>query len=604
MTTSVDTARTESESTKGPADKDSSLSVSRELFRGRAGTAIGISILTLLSVGSTLALPLVVARMIDAVTRGEPLLGIALTTVTLGLGAAVCGAIATNLLSRLGEQLIYSLRVRVIERSLRMRIADLERIGSGDIATRLTADALQLKAAIDIVPVQMPIAGITLVGTLVIMGIMDWVLLLITMAGFVLALAIVAVVIMALKSKYLALQRDLGAMTQKFMLALEAVTVIKSTRSESSQTAQLAADARKLRTTGVETARLEALMVPAINLGQQIALLTVLIGGGARLVNGDISLATFVGFLLYLLQLTAPLILASTGISTVQAGLVAKSRFTEIFALPVESEFVTDKAAVRPVTSETVTPAVEFDSVSATYGTGSALRDVSFTVPPRGLTSVVGPSGAGKSTILKVIEQFVQSESGTVRVFGDAVDTLDLEDLRTAVGYVDQEFTLVADSVRTNLELGLDRRLTDDQLYDALAAVGMDLDVRAMPDGLDTVLTAGRSLSGGQCQRLALARAIVSDARLILLDEPTSALDAANENKLRDVIASIAQTRAVLVVAHRISTVRDARHVIVMDQGTVRASGTHVDLLDRCDLYAELVEFQLVKPTSSTFVGA
>lgn len=594
MTTAAETVHTPL------AETGNSLSVHRELFRGRAGTAVGISILTLLSVGSTLALPLVVARMIDAVTRGEPLLGIALTTVALGLGAAVCGAIATNLLSRLGERLIYSLRVRVIERSLRMKVADLNRIGTGDIATRLTADALQLKAAIDIVPVQMPIAGITLVGTLVIMGIMDWVLLLITMAGFVLALAIVAVVIVALKSKYLSLQRDLGAMTQKFMLALEAVTVIKSTRSESSQTAQLAADASKLRTTGVETARLEALMVPAINLGQQIALLTVLIGGGARLVNGDITLATFVGFLLYLLQLTAPLILAASGISTVQAGLVAKRRFAEIFALPVEYDVEVRASSVQPVTSEMVAPAVEFDSVSVTYGAGSVLRNVSFTVPSSGLTSVVGPSGAGKSTILKVIEQFIQSESGTVRVFGDDVDTLNLDELRAAVGYVDQQFTLVADSVRNNLELGLDRTLSDDELYAALARVGMDLDVRAMPDGLDTKLTAGRSLSGGQCQRLALARVIVSDARLILLDEPTSALDAGNENKLRDVIAEIAQTRAVLVVAHRISTVRDARHVIVMDQGTVRASGTHVDLLDRCDLYAELVQFQLVAPSSSS----
>lgn len=545
--------------------------------------------------------------MIDAVTRGEPLLGIALTTVALGLGAAVCGALATHLLSRLGERLVYELRVRIIDRALRMRIADLERIGSGDIATRLTADALQLKAAIDIVPVQMPIAGITLIGTLVIMGIMDWVLLLITMAGFVLALVIVAAVIVALKSKYLSLQRDLGSMVQKFVLALEAVTVIKSTRSEAAQADLLAADARKLRTTGVETARLEALMVPAINLGQQVALLTVLIGGGARLVNGDISLATFVGFLLYLLQLTAPLILAASGISTVQAGLVAKRRFIEILSLPTESELAGPpalKSNPGTASADNRTPAVQFEGVSASYGTGVALDDVSFVVPSRGLTSVVGPSGAGKSTILKVIERFVQSESGTVRIFGETIDSFDLNELRQRVGYVDQEFTLVADSVRRNLELGLNRHLTDDELYDALATVGMDGDVRAMPEGLDTELTAGRSLSGGQCQRLALARAIVSDADLILLDEPTSALDAGNENKLRDVIAEIARTRAVLVVAHRISTVRDARHVIVMEHGTVRASGTHDDLVGHCELYADLVAFQLVEPSTPTLIDA
>lgn len=579
------------------------LNLVRELFGGRAGTTVLIGLLMLGSVGATLALPLVVAAMIDAVQRGEPLHGIATLMVTAGLGAAVAGALSAHLLSRLGEQLVYRLRVRIIDHALRMRLPDVEAQGSGNIAARITADAMQLKAAVDIVPVQLPTALITLVGTLVIMGLIDWVLLLITMAGFSAAVVMVIAVVIALRARYRALQEDLGALTHRFISALEALTVIKSTRSEARQAAQLAEGAETLRRTGVNAAKLESLVVPAINLGQQIALLTVLVGGGARLVSGSLSLAELVGFLLYLLQLTAPLVLAASGLSTVQAGITAKSRFDAVLMTPLESA---DTTAPGSTAAAVDAPryAVELSAVRAGYGHTVALREVSLAVPATGLTSLVGPSGSGKTTVLRLVERLMTAESGVVRVFGEDVRAVDLDRLRSRIAYVDQANTLVPDTVRHNLELGLPAPKTGAELYAALEKVGMAADVRAMADGLDTVLATGRGLSGGQCQRLALARAVLSDAPLILLDEPTSALDAGNENRLRAVVDEIAHERAVLVVAHRISTVREARHVIVLDGGRVRDQGTHADLLARCDLYAELVSFQLIEPTERSLAAA
>lgn len=586
-------ARTRGAGRQPPGDA-ASLNLVRELFGGRAGTTMMIGLLMLVSLAATLALPLVVGAMIESVQRGEAPLRVATLMVTASLGAAFTGAGSAYLLSRLGAQMVHGLRVRIIDHALRMHLTDVQAQGSGNIVGRIAADAMQLKAAVELLPIQLPTALITLAGTLVIMSLIDWVLLLITLAGFSVAMVVVGAVVVGLRAKYQVLQEELGALTHKFICALEALVVIKSTRSEARQSAQLAAGAETLRDTSVSAAKFESLMVPAINFGQQVALLSVLIGGGTRLVSGGLGLAGFVSFLLYLLQLSAPLMLAASGLSTLQAGITAKSRFESILGMPLESA---DTLAPADTASGTAATAVELSAVSAGYGPTVVLQDVSLTVPATGLTSLVGPSGSGKTTVLRLIERLITAESGVVRVFGEDVRTVDLQRLRGRVAYVDQASTLVPDTVRHNLELGLPAPRTDAELYAALEKVGMAAEVRAMDDGLDTMLATGRDLSGGQCQRLALARAVMSDAPLILLDEPTSALDAGNESRLRDVVDEIARERAVLVVAHRISTVREARHVIVLEAGRVCDQGTHPELLARCDLYAELVNLQLIEPT-------
>lgn len=580
---------------EGARGESAELRILHELTAGNGLKVAAIAVLSLLSAAATLALPMVVGTLVREVQEGKGLTWTTAAMAGVGVGAAAAGALAAYLLSQLGESLICQLRIRTMRHGLGLRMADARREGSGNLASRLTADAMQLKGALDIGPIQLPMACITLVGTLVIMGILDWMLLLITMAGFVAAVAIVAVVVVGLRRKYGAVQEELGSLTQQFVTALDALTVIKAYRAERQVARVLADRAENLSRLGTEVARLESLVVPVINLGQQIALLTVLIGGGARLVSGDLALADFVAFLLYLLQLTAPLIMAASGASTIQAGMVAKERFKSVFALPVETVEPARAgrgAALAPARHGA--PAVRFDRVSFGYGDQPVLHEVDLTVPAAGLTAVVGLSGAGKSTVLGLIEHFMTPHSGRVEVFGHDLRHLPLGELRGQLAYVDQGFTLVRDSIRMNLNLGREDALPDRALMEALARVGLEEEVRRLPAGLDTVLGGGEDLSGGQRQRLALARVALTDARLVLLDEPSSQLDSVNEQKLRRVVDDLAGDRAVLVVAHRISTVQHADQVIVMDQGQVIAQGTHTGLLGSCPAYTELVAGQLL----------
>ncbi|MBT2379170.1 ABC transporter ATP-binding protein [Streptomyces sp. ISL-111] len=579
--------------TTPPSEPPERLLILREVFEGRRLLLTCVLGLALLATSATLVLPWTVGELLGAIQEGRGYARWIWLMAGVGLGAAAANAYATYLLSRTGHDLIARLRVRSMRHSLGLTLHTARAEGTGNLATRLTADAAAVKSVVDIGPIQLPMALATLAGTLVIMGILDWVLLLFTLGAFLCALVGIGVVMVALRRKYLAIQEEVGELAGHFVAMMESLTIIKAYRAERSASEELADRARSVARIETGASALEALMVPVVNLGQQIALVAVVLGGGARLVGGDLELGAFISFLLYLFQLAAPMIMALSGITTIQAGLASRKRFDDLFALPSEPQCTGEPVPVphsRATTDEA--SAVRFSGVSFGYGTEPVLQEVDLTVPARGLTAVVGPSGAGKSTVLGLVERFMDPDAGSVEVFGRDAGHWDLSELRGRIAYVDQSATLLRDTVRRNLTLGRKGPVDDAELWRALRDVGLEDEVSRLSDGLDTVLGGAHDLSGGQRQRLALARAGLSDASLILLDEPSSQLDSVNELRLRSLFDRMGRDRAVLVVAHRISTVQHARHVVVMADGRVTAQGRHEELMRSSALYAELVRGQ------------
>ncbi|WP_432536642.1 ABC transporter ATP-binding protein [Kineococcus arenarius] len=543
-----------------------------ELFRGHPGHAVAVYACAALSTLGTLAMPLVVGRLIAAVEAGGASVGWIITIAAAGLAAALASTAATFLLSRSGLRLIQRLRTQTMTHALQLPPDRVRAEGPGGLLTRVTMDAARIKAFVDIAPVQLPAAAATVLGTLVVMALIDWVLLLVTVGAFSLAAGVVLLVVRALRRRYVAVQERLSTLAQRFAAAVDSLVVIKSARAERRAAQELAEHADALRTQELGAARLEALMVPVVTLGQQIALVAVISGGGARLLSGALDLGDLVAFLLYLFQLAAPLLLTASGIGGLQAGAAARRRFDEFAAEPTEE--AAGGSAGAPVPTGTRPPAVAFRDVTFGYSGNRVLTAADFEVPATGLTAVVGPSGAGKSTVLALVERFVHADAGRVEVAGQDVRDWSVDALRARTVFVDQAATLLHDTVRANLVVGCEGRTLDDtDLEDALRRVGLLADVHRLPEGLDTALVGAVQLSGGQRQRLALARALLSEADLVLLDEPSSQLDHHNEDLLRQAIAELGRTRAVVVVAHRSSTVQDARHVVVVSDGTARNGG-------------------------------
>ncbi|MFH9967617.1 ABC transporter ATP-binding protein [Streptomyces mirabilis] len=554
-------------------------------------------LLAVVSAAGTLAVPLIVKDVIDAFARDASITWPVTLMAGAAFGAALASAGSGYLLARLGEFMILRLRGRIMDHTLRLPVNTVRAQGAGNLVARITSDAMLLRAVIDVGVVQLPLATLTVVSTLVIMAVLDWLLVLITIASFAVAGVAIGVVLIRVKRNVIDQQAAIGGLAQRFTAHLAALATIKAYRSEGRSAAQLGEDAQELTGTSLTGARLQSLISPVMGLGQQIALVSVIIGGGVRIAHGELSTPDFAAFLLYLLQLVSPVTMVATGVGRLQAGLAAKARFNELLALPQE----TDDAALG-VTAPEPQPgeaAVSFDDVAYSYagpGGPPTLDRLSFTAPRTGLTALVGPSGAGKSTALALIDRFMHADAGRIRLLGHDVRAWPLPELRRRITYVDQQFTLLEGSVRENLQLGRGRPAADHDLAEALDAVGLREDVDALPDGLDTVLGRENDLSGGQRQRLALARALLTDADVVLLDEPTSQLDSINEKRFRHVVDDLAATRAVLVVAHRLSTVRHADHVVMVTAGALTDSGTHDDLMERCEPYRELV-------TSQTVVG-
>ncbi|MCL7490013.1 ABC transporter ATP-binding protein/permease [Streptomyces sp. MCA2] len=548
---------------------------------------------------ATLAVPLAVKDIIVAfgqeksVTRPAVLMGVAV------LGGAAASAVSGYLLARIGEHMILRVRRRIMDHTLQLPLSTVRSHGTGNLVSRITSDALLLRAVVDVGVVQLPIAALTVVFTLVIMAILDWVLVLITVVSFALAGAAIALVLIKVRRNAIEQQEAIGDLAQRFTAHLAALSTIKAYRAEGRAGKHLGDTARQLTGTSLIGARLQSLITPTMSLGQQIALVAVIIGGGVRISNGSLDTPDFAAFLLYLLQLVAPVTLVATGVGRLQAGLAARGRFNELLALAPESDADTPSTTAPQPTAAAA--AVEFIQVSYAYAGTPVLHQLSFSAPRSGITAIVGPSGAGKSTALALIDRLMHADAGHVRVLGHDVQDWPLAELRGRVAYVDQQFTLLEGTVRENLQLGRTEEASEPDLQAALSAVGLREDIAALPEGLDTELGRENDLSGGQRQRLALARALLTDSDIVLLDEPTSQLDSINEKRFRHAVDQLAATRAVLVVAHRLSTVQHADHVVMLIKGTVADAGTHHQLMDRCTPYRELVTSQSLEaaPTAA-----
>jgi ATP-binding cassette subfamily B protein len=325
----------------------------------------------------------------------------------------------------------------------------------------------------------------------------------------------------------------------------------------------------------------------------QGAFLAVLGVGGYRVASGSITVAALVAFILYLFLLVMPLGRMIGAWTQLQTGLGALARIQEILALAPEDDERPERAGGIP--AAVGAPVLELEDVSFAYADGRPVLDrVSLRVPAGSRVALVGPSGAGKSTLLALVEGFYPLDGGVVRWAGTDVREIPRAALRARLGYVEQEAPVLAGTVRDNLLLTRPDA-SDPKLWAVLADVGLTDVVRRSPRGLDVLVgDEGVLLSGGERQRLAIARSLLARPDLLLLDEPTASLDARNEGLLRDTLAAASAHRALLVVAHRLSTVLDSDQIVVLDAGRVVASGTHAELLDSSPLYRELATAQLL----------
>ncbi|OUC96639.1 ABC transporter ATP-binding protein [Streptosporangium minutum] len=550
-------------------------------------------VLSLVGSLAGLAMPLLAKVVIDAFGEQRSLVGpvLGLTAAVL-LGAAV-GALGRYVLERMGEGVVFSARRSLVDRLLRLRVSEVDRLKPGDLLSRVTSDTTLLRAVFTDGVVETVSAVFMLVGAVVMMAIMDGPLLLITLAVLILVGSLVSLVMPRIRRASTQAQVAVGEMGAVLDRVLQAFRTVKASGAEDREIATVGAAAREARDRGVAVAWWTSIAGISAWVSAQLAFVAVLGVGGARVASGALEVSSLIAFLLYLFYLVAPIGQMVQGVTQMQNGLAAVKRIREIEELPAE------EAAGAVGAVGTAPAGVSFEGVAFRYGDDRPVvhHDVSFTVPAGGMTALVGPSGAGKSTVFALLERFYEQQSGTISVDGRDIGQWPLGELRASLGYVEQDAPVLDGSLRENLVFAAPG-VGEADIRRVLALTRLEDLVARLPEGLETkVGHRGIMLSGGERQRVAIARALLRRPRLLLLDEATSQLDAVNELRLREVIAEVARETTVLVIAHRLSTVTTADRIVVMEAGRVRAVGTHRELLDDDDLYRELAATQFLLPT-------
>lgn len=566
-------------------------------FRPHRGAVALGALFTLIGAATGVAQPLAAMTLVDRLGNDESVAGILLLLTALVVLGTAIESVGAYILERTAESVVLAARRTLIGRLLRLRLTEVERTQPGDLMSRVTSDTTLLRVVTTQSVVSAVSGALTFAATIVLMGLMDPVLLGVTVGVIVLIGGAVSLVMPKIAQATRHSQEAVGLISTALERALGAFRTLKASGAEGREAAAVQEAAQEAWRHGVRSAKWQSVAWSSVGLAVQVSFLAVLGIGGARVASGAISVSTLVGFLLFLFYLIDPVSRMVEAASQYQVGSAAVARIVQAERLETEptAEPMTD--AARESARGTAGPAsVVFDEVTFRYRDDLPYvhHGVSFEVPGPGMTAFVGPSGAGKTTVFGLVERFYEATGGRILVDGEDVREWPLAELRAAIGYVEQDAPVLAGTLRENL-LFAAPDATEAEVRDVLVRARLDGLVERLPEGLETVVGhRGSKLSGGERQRVAIARALLRKPRLLLLDEATSQLDAVNELALRDVVAEVSREVTVLVVAHRLSTVTTADRIVVMDAGKVRAVGTHAELVASDPLYGELAATQFL----------
>lgn len=603
------------------------------------GMFVFIAVLSVFGALVSLAQPLLIGGIIERVQVSKPLGVLLWALIAFVIISAAVNSYQHYLLQRLGESVVLGSRKRLIAKILHLPIPEFDRRRTGDLVSRVGSDTTLLRAVLTQGLVE-AIGGVFMfVGALIAMLIIDPLLFLVTFGVIAVALILVVSLAAKIRPAVARAQEKVGDLAAAVDRAIGSMRTIRAAGAADREQVSIEREAVDAYDLGVKVAKISALIVPVSFIALQVSLLSVLGIGGYRVATGAISVAQLVTFIIFLFLLIMPLGQAFGAISAVNQALGALGRIQEISSLETETSrdaelspagsLVALEAAKLPGA-----PAIHFENVSFTYrsaapdrvdarelvrGSGRrgrrdaeaapltivetpVLHGVTFSVPRGSRVALVGPSGAGKSTTLGLIERFYDPDSGEVFIHGADVRSLHRTELRAQLGYVEQDAPVLAGSLRENLLIGAPEA-SDAACERVLRTVNLGalLDRSAEQGGLSSGLDAqvgenGIMLSGGEKQRLAIARALLSAPPILLLDESTASLDGVNERLMREALDSVATGRTLVVIAHRLSTVIDSDLIVVLDDGRVVGQGTHAELVASVPLYRELAKHQLLVP--------
>ncbi|HEY2281455.1 MAG TPA: ABC transporter ATP-binding protein [Streptosporangiaceae bacterium] len=584
------------------------------------GALTAFMVTTALDALITVVNPLLLREVIDKgiLTRNQGLvIGIAAAVAGVALFDAFLGVINRWFSARIGESLIYDLRTQVFRHVQQQPVAFFTRAQTGSLVSRLNSDVIGAQQAITSTMSSVLSSVLSLVAILITMFYLSWLVSVITLALiplFILPARRVGRRMQRLTRESMQLDAEMGStMTERFNVA--GAMLVKLFGRPQEEEEVFAGRAARVRDIGISTAMYGQVFFIALTLLAALSTAVVYGLGGSLIIRGVFQLGTLVALTTLLGRVYAPITSLSNVQVTVMTALVSFDRVFEVLDLKPLIEDKPDATQLPRTGPDGRAPDIEFDDVTFRYPSASevslaslesialpvperpeanrdVLREISFTAPSGQLTALVGPSGGGKTTITNLAARLYDPDAGAIRIGGQDLRDVTQDSLHQAVGVVTQDAHLFHDTLRANLLYARPDASEAEVIEACRAAQIWDL-IETLPDGLNTVVgDRGYRLSGGEKQRVALARLLLKAPTMVILDEATAHLDSESEAAVQRALQTALAGRTSLVIAHRLSTIRDADQILVIDSGRVAERGTHAELLATGGLYAELYHTQ------------
>ena len=541
--------------------------------------------------GSNLYVPWIIKDMIDKVLAEKDMemlnyISIGIVVVFLIRGIFYFGQ--SYLVSYVGQRVVIDIRGQLYRKFQRLPLAYYDKHRTGEMMSYISNDVAALQNAMVDKLIELITEISIFIGSLGMMFYLDWKLSLLTFAVVPMVGQAMNIFGKKLKKSGTMIQERMADMTAMLQESLSAVRVVKSFVREDHEIKRYDQENERNFEAAMLNIRLMSMLTPTVEFLAALAVTVIVWFGGYEVVEGKITAGALVAFLTYAVNLANPVKRISRAFGTMQQALAAADRVFAVMDLP---ETIADKLDAKPLPK--VTGRVKVDNVSFSYNEEApAVKNISFDVKPGQMIAFVGPSGAGKSTIANLLPRFYDVTEGSITVEGMDVRDVTLSSLREQIGIVPQETMLFSGTVWENIRYGrLDA--TNEEIVEAAKAANADEFIRQLPNGYDTKLgERGVNISGGQRQRLAIARAILKDPQILILDEATSALDTESEKVVQAALDRLMVGRTSFVIAHRLSTILGADRILVLDHGEIVEDGTHEELLVKGGLYSNLYNIQ------------
>lgn len=500
-------------------------------------------------------------------------------TAIIFIGGLIVGALSGLILGIFGEDVVAKLRKTLWQKLLHLPVKYFDNTKTGEISSRLVNDTSQVK---NLLANTLPNAVTSILqffGALVIMMTMDWQMTLIMFIAV--PLVVVALLPIMQQSRKIGRKRqdELANFSSDSTSVLSEIRLVKSSNGEPKELNVGSNRISSLYDIGVKEAFINSLTQPIINMIMMLLFLGILGYGAIRVMNGSLTMGALVSFLMNLFQIMSPVIIISQFFNELSKTNGSTQRINE------PEEIAQDEQNVDITNKE-----LKLEHVDFSYEDGKPiLHDINVQAKPNTVVAFAGPSGGGKSTIFSLIERFYKPTAGEITIGGENIDEISLENWRKQIGLVGQNSAVMPGTIRENLLYGLEREVSDDELWQALNMAYAKNFVQEMDDQLDIQIgERGIKLSGGQRQRIAIARAFLRNPKILMLDEATASLDSESEAMVQKALSSLMKDRTTLVIAHRLSTIVDADTIYFIDHGTVSGSGKHEELIKSTPLYAEV----------------